>query len=399
MSIPQPAIELLDAIRRHRRPISKAELVRQTAFSLATVTEHTDLLVRTRLALEGDKGQSTGGRKPKLLNFNADAGRIIAVDLESTKVRVAITDLRATILFLSPSTRIDVTEGPTAVLTKIRELAFALLQENGVDKLQVKGIGIGIPGPVTYSLSRPASLSIMPGWDRFPITDFWRQHLDCPCHIDNNVYTMALGEQWAEFMADPVDLIFLKVGNGIGAGIICDGHVYRGATETAGEVGHTNIGHDILCYCGNKGCLEAVAGGRAVAARAETLAREGRSPQLGAILAERGKLVLADVVQALDDMDPVAVELMRESGNAIGNVLAGLVNFFNPSHIVVGGGVSQVNDVLLAAIRQSVYRRSLPIATRNLVIQHSALGAEAGLIGAAALTLDDAIRYAFAAPG
>ena len=129
------------------------------------------------------------------------------------------------------------------------------------------------------------------------------------------------------------------------------------------------------------------------------LAREGRSPQLGAILAERGKLVLADVVQALDDRDPVAVELMRESGNAIGNVMAGLVNFFNPSHIVGGGGVSQVNDVLLAAIRQSVYRRSLPIATRNLVIQHSALGAEAGLIGAAALTLDDAIRYAFAAPG
>ena len=393
--MPQPAIELLEAIRRNRKPISKAELVRKTSLSLATVTEHTDLLLWTQLALEGDKGQSTGGRKPKLLEFNAEAGRIIAVDLESTKVRVAITDLSATILFNSPSTRIDVTDGPTAALEKIKDLSFALMRQNGVERRQIKGIGIGIPGPVTYSLSRPASLSLMPGWDRFPITDFWKQHLNCPCHIDNNVYTMALGEQWVEFMAAPVDLIFLKVGNGIGAGIICEGRVYRGATETAGEVGHTNIGHDILCYCGNRGCLEAVAGGRALAARAETLAREGRSPQLGAVLAETGKLLLADVVQALDDMDPVAVELMRESGNAIGTVLAGLVNFFNPSHIVIGGGVSQVNDVLLAAIRQAVYRRSLPIATRNLVIQHSALGADAGIIGAAALTLDDAVQYAF----
>ena len=393
--MPQPAVDLLDAIRRSTKPVSKAELVRQTTFSLATVTEHTDLLLRSELALSGSKGESTGGRKPKLLAFNADAGRIIAVDLESTKVCVALTDLRASILFSTPSIRIDVADGPIAVLDRIKELAFALMRENGVERHQVKGIGMGIPGPVTHSLSRPASLSIMPGWDRFPITDFWKQHLSCPCHIDNNVYTMALGEQTSEFMNDPVDLIFLKVGNGIGAGIVCEGRVYRGATETAGEVGHTNIGHDVMCYCGNRGCLEAVAGGRAIAARAEALAREGRSPQLATMLAEKGRLVLADVVQALEDMDPVAVELMRHSGEAIGTVLAGLVNFFNPSHIVIGGGVSQVNDVLLAAIRQVVYRRSLPIATRDLVIRHSPLGADAGIIGAAALTLDDAIHYAF----
>ena len=395
MSVPQTAIELLEAIRRSRRPISKAELVRQTALSLATVTEHTDLLLRSRLALEGDKGESTGGRKPKLLEFNVDAGRIIAIDLESTKVRVAVTDLRANILAISPTTPVDVSDGPPVVLEKIKDLCFDLLQRNGILRSDIKGVGMGIPGPVTFSLSRPASLSIMPGWDRFPITDFWRQHLDCPCRIDNNVYTMALGEQTVEFLSEPVDLIFLKVGNGIGAGIICEGRVYRGATETAGEVGHTNIGHDILCYCGNRGCLEAVAGGRAIARRAEALAREGRSAQLSSILEEKKRLSFNDVIQALDDMDPVAVELMRESGNAIGKVLASLVNFFNPSHIVIGGGVSQVNDVLLAAIRESVYRQSLPIATRTLAIQHSALGADAGIIGAAALTLDDAIYYAF----
>jgi predicted NBD/HSP70 family sugar kinase len=138
-----------------------------------------------------------------------------------------------------------------------------------------------------------------------------------------------------------------------------------------------------LCYCGNRGCLEAFAGGRAIAARAEAFARDGRSATLAAMLAEKKKLALRDVVKAVGESDPDAVGLIRESGNAIGTVLAGLANFFNPSHIIVGGGVSQVGDVFLAAIRQAIYQHSLPLTNRSVVISHSILGANAGLVGAA----------------
>jgi glucokinase-like ROK family protein len=389
VNMPRVTIEVLQAIRRSRRPISKAELVRVTNYSLATVTEHTEFLLQNNLALETERGPSTGGRKPRLLSFNAEAGYIVAIDLESTHVGVGITDLNCNILVSESSNDIDVAAGPTAVLEHIKELIFTLLHKKGIDPSQVNGIGMGLPGPVEYSVGLPASLSIMPGWDRYPIRQFWAQYFGCPFYVDNNVHTMALGEHMLEHNAKIDNLIFLKIGNGIGAGIICKGQIYRGSTECAGDVGHIRIGHDVLCYCGNRGCLEALAGGRAIAARAEQLAKDGQSEFLAAILAEKKKLTLADVRNAVKESDPIAVELMRECGTSIGNVLASLVNFFNPSLILIGGGVSQVGDVLLASIRQAVYQGSLPLSTRNLVIQHSLLGEHAGIVGAAVLTVNE----------
>ena len=389
--------QVLSAVRGQRVPVSKAELVRLTDLSLATVTEHVELLLDGGLLREGDVGVSSGGRKPKLYGFNADGGRIVAIDLESTHVNVAVTDFCLRILASTSSDDLDVGQGPEIVLSHIRDLVFGLLQDAKVPPDQVKAVGMGLPGPVSVSTGLPSSLSIMPGWDNYPVGTFWKKHFDCPSYIDNNVYTMVLGERMANLDDRPANMIFVKIGSGIGAGILCNGEIYRGATEHAGEIGHTSIGHDQLCYCGNRGCLEAFAGGRAIAARAEALARDGRSATLAAMLADKKKLTLRDVVKAVGESDPDAVGLIRESGKAIGTVLAGLANFFNPSHIVVGGGVSQVGDVFLAAIRQAIYQHSLPLTNRSVVISHSILGANAGLIGAAILALDSTIAKATSA--
>lgn len=386
---------VLAVVRGAGSPVAKAEIVRVADLSLATVTEHVDLLVACNLLREEEFGLSSGGRRPKLYGFNADAGRILAVDLESTHVRVALTDFAPRILTQIESDDVDVAQGPETTLNTIHDLARHVLQAAGAKPRDVKGLGIGLPGPVTFTAGLPSSLSIMPGWENYPVRSFWKSKFDCPSYVDNNVYTMALGERTHEAHRTPTELIFVKIGNGIGAGIILDGTVYRGATEHAGEIGHTNIGHMELCYCGNRGCLEAFAGGRAIAARAEIEARAGRSERLAAILAEKKKLGLRDVIRALEESDPIAVALIRDSGNAIGRVLAGLVNYTNPSHIVVGGGVSQVGDVLLAAIRQSIYQNALPLLTRRLIIEHSAVGPNAGLLGAALLALDHAIPENF----
>lgn len=383
---------VLAVVRGQSTAVAKAEIVRLTDLSLATVSEHVDLLCESGLLREEKFGVSSGGRRPRLYGFNADAGHIVAIDLESTHVRVAVTDFGLRILHIKDSDDVDVAQGPDATLAQIRDLVFDVLNKAGVDHRKVKALGIGLPGPVSFSDGLPSSLSIMPGWENYPIRDFWKKHFDCVSYIDNNVYTMALGER----ALDPADardnMIFVKIGNGIGAGIVCNGEVYRGSTEHAGEIGHTDTGHQTLCYCGNRGCLDAFAGGRAIAARAEASAREGKSERLLAMLVEKKKLTLHDVVKALEESDPVAVNLIRESGIAVGAVLAGLVNFFNPSHIVIGGGVSQVGDVLLAAIRQAIYQHCLPLTTRRLVIEHSAVGINAGLIGAAVLALDHTIK-------
>jgi len=389
--------QVLKAIRLSKEPVSKAELVRRTNYNLATVTGHVETLLRSQLALEADKGASSGGRKPQLLTFNAEAGNIVAIDLESTHVRIGLTDLRCNLRQAVSSDDIDVARGPRDVLDRIEGLIVSLLRDQQIKGSKIRGIGMGVPGPVKHSAGLAASLPIMPGWDGFPIADFWRRTFDCPCHIDNNVYTMALGEQAIESDAGSDSMILVKLGNGIGAGIICDGRPYRGATEMAGEVGHINIGHDALCYCGNRGCLEAFAGGRAIAARGEQLAREGKSKILASKLARRKHLAFADVIQAVNDQDPAAVELMRECGSALGNVLAGLVTFYNPSRVIIGGVGAEVGDVLLASIRQAVYRGALPLSTRDLKIANSALGADAGLVGAAILTVDDAVRHALSA--
>lgn len=386
-------LTILNAIRRSSVPQSKANLVKQTKFSLATINEHTELLLQRGLVMESDVGPSTGGRKPRLLSFNAKLGYIVAIDVESTRVKVGLTDLNCRMEATEVCRDIDIGSGPTAVLEKTKEIVFQLMQASGIKPDQIKGIGMGLPGPVRFSSGIPASLDIMPGWENYDVRSFWKQYFDCLCFVDNNVNTMALAEQ-LQFGADgSQNFIVVKIGNGIGASIICNGQIFRGATEYAGSIGHINIGHDKLCYCGNRGCLEAYAGGRAIAARAELLARSNQSEKLKKRLEEKGKLKLSDVREAVVQSDPVAVELMRECGSVIGNVLSGLVNFFNPSDVIVGGSVSSVGDVLLASIRQSVYQHSLPLVTRNLNIRQLMHGDDAGLIGAAALVADEIIDH------
>lgn len=382
---------VLAAIRGKGEPLSKAEIIRLTDLSLATVTEHVDILCTAGLLREEDYGASSGGRRPKLYGFNPEAGYILAADIESTHVRVVITDFGLRIVHDVSADDIDVTHGPEETLGRIRKLALKLMSSGKIDPSRIKGLGMGLPGPVSFTEALPSSLSLMPGWENFPIRAFWKESLRCPVYVDNNVYTMALGERAIDPANAPANMIFVKIGNGIGAGIVTGGQVYRGATEHAGEIGHTNIGHDRLCYCGNRGCLEAVAGGRAIAARAEEEAKSGRSERLAKVLAVKKKLSLADVIGAAEDSDSIAVALLRESGSAVGTVLAGLVNFFNPSHIVVGGGVSQAGDVLLAAVRQAIYQHSLPLSTRTLTIRHSVAGSRAGILGAAILALNEAI--------
>ena len=182
----------------------------------------------------------------------------------------------------------------------------------------------------------------------------------------------------------------IKIGTGIGAGIISDGRLHRGAQGSAGDVGHIQVVDDasVLCRCGNVGCLEALAGGAAIGRHGEAAALEGRSQRLLAALDEHGALSAEDVARAAAFGDPVAVELLQSAGRRVGNMLASVVNFFNPSLIIIGGGVAQSGDQLLASIRETVYRRSLPLATRELLIQRSSLGLLGGVIGTSALVVD-----------
>jgi predicted NBD/HSP70 family sugar kinase len=209
------------------------------------------------------------------------------------------------------------------------------------------------------------------------------------------VNVMALGEHWGGVAKGVDDMIFVKIGTGIGSGIIIGGRLHRGTQGCAGDFGHICVDPaGPLCSCGNAGCLEAMAAAPAIVLQAERCAREGESPLLMALLREKGELTMKDVGEAARRGDYCALTIVRKSGRLIGQTLASAVNVLNPSMIVIGGGVSRVGNALLAEVRSAIYQRSLPLATRNLPIVMSELDDVAGVVGASAMAAGEVLSFA-----
>jgi glucokinase-like ROK family protein len=381
-------VVVLDEIRLGRSR-SRSELIERTGLGRAIVTRRVQELLDRGLIDAGATGRSTGGRPPRQLAFRADAGHVLVADLGATSIGVALTDLGGRILghYAEPS---DIADGPETILGRVETLFAELQRTTRNAPGPVWGVGLGVPGPVEFASGRPVSPPIMPGWDGYPIRQRFADRFDAPVWVDNDVNVLALGEWRAGLAQGHADVVVVKIGTGIGAGIISEGRLHRGAQGSAGDVGHIQVVDDaaVVCRCGNVGCLEALAGGAAIGRHGEAAAREGRSTRLRAALDEHGHITAEDVARAAAFGDPVAVELLASAGRRVGHMLASVVNFFNPSLVVIGGGVAQSGDQLLAAIRETVYGRSLPLATRELLIQRSSLGSLGGVIGASALVVD-----------
>jgi glucokinase-like ROK family protein len=379
---------VLDEVRLGRSR-SRSELVRRTGLGRAIVAQRVGELIGRGLVVEGDTGPSTGGRPPRQLSFRADAGHVLVADLGASSIAVALTDLAGRLLghYTEPA---DIARGPEPILGRVEELLGELQHTTRGIPGPLWGVGLGVPGPVEFASGRPISPPIMPGWDAYPIRERFGRAWDAPVWVDNDANVLALGE-WRSGIAQGHDnVVVIKIGTGIGAGIISDGRLHRGAQGSAGDVGHIQVVEDtaVVCRCGNVGCLEALAGGAAIGRDGEVAARAGRSARLHAALDEQGTVSAEDVARAAAFGDPVAVELVQAAGRRVGHMLASVVNFFNPSLVVIGGGVAQGGDQLLAAIRETVYRRSLPLATRELLVRRSSLGMLGGVIGTSSLVVD-----------
>jgi glucokinase-like ROK family protein len=382
-------VAVLDHIRFHGES-SRARLVEATGLGRSVVTQRVDSLLDYGLLAEDGLGPSTGGRAPRLLRFRADAGYLLLADLGATSMDVALADLSGEILAHREEPA-DIGAGPDAILERVEELFDECEAEAGPLPGSLWGIGIGVPGPVEFESGRPISPPIMPGWDGYGVRQRFADR-GVPVWVDNDVNVMALGELMAGSGRGVANFVFVKIGTGIGAGIVVNGRIHRGGQGSAGDIGHIHVQAgepEMICRCGMAGCLEAYAGGAALARDGEAAAREGRSETLRTILDAKGFIEASDVALASKRGDAVSVELITEAGRLVGQVLTGIVNFFNPSLIVIGGGVAGSGDLLLATIRQSIYRRSLPLATRDLIVRRSELDGRAGVIGAATMVANE----------
>ncbi len=382
---------VLNLIRFTSEGISRAGLARELGLSRAAITSIINDLMELGVVRETSTGPVTGGRRSKLLGINPQNGYVVGVDIGATHLGLVLADLSAQVLD-EIVVGFDVKKGPEICLPQVDELLCQLIETANLSLGDIRAIGVGVPGPVVEQAGAVIAPPIMPGWDHFPIRDHLTTLWNCPVALNNDAELGALGE-WAygAGRGEPY-LLYIKVGYGVGAGLLINGQVYRGATGSAGEIGHITINDQgPLCTCGNVGCLEALAGGRAIAERAKLAIQQGRPRTQLALVKPVEAMSAIDVASAAQMGDIFAQEIIAEAGEYLGIAIASLINIVNPGMVIIGGGVARMGDLFLEPIRSSVRKRSLEAAVNTLRITAATLGRRSTSMGSVVQALSIAL--------
>jgi predicted NBD/HSP70 family sugar kinase len=348
--------------------MTRPEIGRVTGLGRGVVTQRVDQAIEMGFLADGEYAPSSGGRAPRTLRFRSEQGRIIVAAFGALHIRVGIASLDGDIVD-DRHTEWDIARGPAETIDR----ALAMLDEilAGHDDVPVWGVAVGIPGPVDFDSGRPVAPPIMPGWNGFDMRRRFEERFDAPVWVDNDVNLLAFSER-SRRPDERLDLIFFKVGTGIGAGLLSQGRIHRGANGAAGDVGHVRVrDSESPCRCGKVGCLEAEAGGWALVRDADRAVEDGATGALAKLVADGTPLTPQLIAMSAMNGDALAMSLIQRSARLVGESIAALVNMFNPAVIVVGGAVSSAGEVFLAEVRQRVYELSLPLATRDLAIVRS----------------------------
>ncbi|WP_205779890.1 ROK family transcriptional regulator [Micromonospora ureilytica] len=365
--------------------VSRADLSRLSGLSPSTVSQRVEALISQGLLEETGAGRSRGGRRPRQLAVPTGGAVVGAIDLGAHHARVGTLDLSGRVV-QARTLPVRIEDGPEAVLGALLAEVTTLVggdsaaSADGSAADALRGVGIGIPGPVQHSTGRIVSPSRMPGWNGFDVAAFCAGRVDVPVIVDNDANLMALGaHRTAHSELDHA--VYIKAGTGIGSGVISSGRLHRGAQGSAGDISHCRVVADPAppCTCGNAGCLEAVASGAAL-----VTALRGQGVQVSD---------LTGVIRLIDDGDRQATALARQAGRAVGEILAVVVNFFNPQVVAIGGRLADC-EPLLASMRATLYERCLPLATQTLLIERVAAGQDVGITGAAHLVIDHVVAAA-----
>lgn len=375
---PQPeaaagTLEIL-AMLRSGKVLTKTEIAADAGMSRSTVNQRLDSLLEAGLVIPSG-AESTKGRPAGSFAFNRTGGHFLVADIGATAMRIGLCDLTGAVLG-EIELPVDVTDGPAVVLGLVKSEFASLLARENAGPAAVLGVGISVPGPVDTQTGQVVHPPIMTGWDGYDIPGWFRTDYSCPVIVDKDANAMAFGEQQATY-PDVRHLLMVKIGTGVGSGLISDGRLHRGADGAAGDIGHNYVPRpagavqEPECRCGNTGCLEAYAGGWALLRDLQDLGLEVAT--------------VDDAVRLLRSGERNAVRLARTASRLLGEAIAVTVNLFNPQVVVIGGQLAAAEEYYFAGIREAVYRRSLPLATRRIEIVGSTRGTQAGVIGMALL--------------
>lgn len=388
----QQSLALILNLLRREEANTKLDIERISGLGRAIVADRVATLAELKLADESEMGLASGGRAPRNIKFNEAAALFLVAHVDQSTIGMGLADLNGKLVFehYEPS---DSIADHQAILARITSL-FDWALEQHLQGRAIWGIGLSVDGPVEQNenqLFASPTLHFMPSWEGARIVESLVAKYSAPVWVRNATQMTTLGELRAGSGRGASDILFVELGKEITAGIVCDGRLYRGAQGGAGLIGHISTGEDSQapCKCGNLGCLEAVAGADAISRAATKAAQNGQSVELAELFEANGELSPSDVATAAIMGDAFSAELLARSGRLIGTTIASLTNAFNPSLIVLGGPWAQQSDILLAAIREAIYRRSHPLVSRDLKIVRSQMSGSATLIGSALAMVDE----------
>lgn len=354
---------------------TRSEVQQMTGLARSTVTSRIDALLAAHYLVEDGSVVDGRGRPATRLRLNDQATTVLLADLGATHGRLAVSTAGGDVL---TETVIEsaIANGPDAVLDTVVDELEKLLAGSGRDPATVRGVGLGLPGPVDWPGGRIARSLSMPGWDDHPVRDHLAHHFGVPAVVDNDANLLGLGEQRRIHSAAHL-LVFVKVGTGVGSAVVVDGTLLRGSDSAEGDIGHAKIpGVTETCSsCGARGCLAATASGRAMV---RDLQRLGHAPT-----------TTRDVVDLVRMGNPDAVGVVTAAGRALGDVLSTAVSLLNPDVVIIGGDIAHAHEHFLHGVRETLLSRSQPLATAHLRLAPSALGDRAGITGAAAMVADE----------
>ncbi|HSD78154.1 MAG TPA: ROK family transcriptional regulator [Solirubrobacteraceae bacterium] len=372
-------LRVVDALRR-TGPATRADITRVSGLSRATVSSLVAELLDAGVLAE-QKPDAAGaaaprtGRPPVLLALDASAGAAVGVDFGHRHLRVAVADLSAQVL-AERRVELDVDHEAAAGLDAAAELIGEVLADAGVPRETVLGCGMGLPGPIDRATGTVGSTVILPGWVGLHAAEELAALVELPVAVDNDANLGALAEMTYGAARGVRDLLYVKVASGIGCGVVIDGRVHHGSRGIAGEIGHVHVdAGGRICRCGNRGCLETVAGGAALLA----LLRESHGEDL----------TLPGLLALSAHGDVGARRALGDAGRAIGRALADACNILNPELIVFGGELATAGDPLLGGVREALGRYALPAAVATTRVTRGVLGDRAEVLGALALVIAD----------
>lgn len=362
---------------------SIADLSKELNTSIPTITKLVGELMDEGFLVDMGKQGTNGGRRPSIYGLNPSAGYFVGTDVRRESISIAVTDFKGHIIDYLEEMPFTVENSETsfrALCTTVRKY----LSENEIDPSDVLAYGFNLTGRVNNETGYCFTYFI--GEDR-PIREFLKEELQAEVVVENDSRAMTYGEYICGVANNEKNMLFINVTWGLGMGMIIDGKLSYGKSGFSGEIGHfPYLDNDQICHCGKTGCLETGASGSAIHRIFTEKLREGRASVLSDKFNKGERISLMDILNAVNEEDVLAIEVIEEIGTVLGKALAGLINIFNPELVVIGGIVAKANEYLLLPLRSAIQKHSLNLVNRDTTIKFSKLGAKAGPVGACMLS-------------